>query len=55
VEAIAGMQESYGITASLGDWDVTVGYVLAVLATMVVVFTTLAALRIRSRVSTPGG
>jgi multidrug/hemolysin transport system permease protein len=55
VEAIAGMQESYGITASLGDWDVTVGYVLAVLAAMVVVFTTLAALRIRSRVSTPGG
>ncbi|MEO8093596.1 MAG: ABC transporter permease [Pseudolysinimonas sp.] len=49
-QAIHGMREAYGITASVGDWDVTVGYVVAVLVAMAVVFTTLAALRIRSRI-----
>ncbi|MEO5920193.1 MAG: ABC transporter permease, partial [Pseudolysinimonas sp.] len=49
-QAIEGLSESYGITASVGDWDVTLGYVIFVLAAMAVVFTTLAALRIRSRI-----
>lgn len=48
--AVEGISEAYGITASVGDWDVTVAYVIVVLAAMAVVFTTLAALRIRSRI-----
>ena len=49
-EALEGLREAYGITASVGDWDVTVAFVIVVLAAMAVVFTTLAALRIRSRI-----
>ena len=49
-EALDGLRESFGITASVGDWDVTVAYVIVVLAAMAVVFTTLAALRIRHRI-----
>lgn len=49
-QAADGLRDAYGISASVGDWDVTVGYVVAVLAAMAVVFTTLAALRIRSRI-----
>ncbi|MBW4033665.1 MAG: ABC transporter permease [Acidobacteria bacterium] len=49
-QALASLRRAYGITTSIGDWDVTVGYVLAILAAMIVIFTTLAALRIRSRI-----
>ncbi|MEO8262487.1 MAG: ABC transporter permease, partial [Pseudolysinimonas sp.] len=49
-QAIDGLSEAYGITTAVGDWAVTVPYVLAVLVAMAVVFTTLAALRIRSRI-----
>ncbi len=49
-QAIEGLRAAYGITASIGDWDVTVTYVVVVLAAIAVVFTTLAALRIRSRI-----
>lgn len=49
-QALEGLRSAYGITTSVGDWDVTVAYVLVVLAAMAVVFTTLAALRIRSRI-----
>lgn len=49
-QAVDALRDAYGISASIGDWDVTVGYVVAVLAAMAVVFTTLAALRIRSRI-----
>jgi multidrug/hemolysin transport system permease protein len=49
-QAVEGLSEAYGITASVGDWDVTVAFVIVVLAAMAVVFTTLAALRIRSRI-----
>ncbi|KAD4059980.1 ABC transporter permease subunit [Arthrobacter yangruifuii] len=49
-EAVAQVQEIFGITARVGDWDVPTGYVVFVLAAMVVVFILLAALRIRSRI-----
>ncbi|WP_146360427.1 ABC transporter permease [Arthrobacter yangruifuii] len=49
-EAVAQVQEIFGITAQVGDWDVPTGYVVFVLAAMVVVFILLAALRIRSRI-----
>jgi multidrug/hemolysin transport system permease protein len=44
------LREFYGISATLGDWEVTAGYVLAILGAMVVIFTALAALRIRQRI-----
>lgn len=49
-EGIAQVQEVYGITAQVGDWNVSAGYVVAVLAAMAVVFTALAAQRIRTRI-----
>lgn len=49
-QAENGLREAYGITTAIGDWDVTVGYVVVVLAAMAVVFTSLAALRIRARI-----
>lgn len=49
-QALEGLQAAYGITAHVGDWEVTVPYVVAVLAAMAIVFTTLAALRIRTRI-----
>jgi multidrug/hemolysin transport system permease protein len=49
-QALAALRQAYGITTAVGDWEVTVGYVVIVLAAMVLVFTTLAALRIRSRI-----
>lgn len=49
-QAVDGLREAYGITTSVGDWEVTVPYVIAVLVAMAVLFTTLAALRIRSRI-----
>ncbi|CAN5313669.1 ABC transporter permease [soil metagenome] len=39
----------YGLTAAVGDWQVPIAYVLGVLAVMAVLFTSLAALRIRGR------
>lgn len=39
----------YGMTATVGDWQVPMGYVLGLLVAMAVVFTSLAALRIRGR------
>lgn len=49
-QALGALRRAYGITTAVGDWQVTVGYVVIVLAAMVLVFTTLAALRIRSRI-----
>ncbi|MFC5500750.1 ABC transporter permease [Lysinimonas soli] len=48
-QATERLSAVYGITASVGDWQVPTAYVLAVLAAMAVVFTALAAARIRSR------
>lgn len=49
-EAVEEVQRLFGITAHVGDWAVPTGYVLLVLAAMAVVFTALAAVRIRSRI-----
>ena len=49
-EAMEEVQRLFGITAHVGDWAVPTGYVLLVLAAMAVVFTALAAVRIRSRI-----
>lgn len=49
-EAVEEVQRLFGITAYVGDWVVPTGYVLLVLAAMAVVFTALAAVRIRSRI-----
>ena len=49
-EAVEEVQRLFGITAYVGDWAVPTGYVLLVLAAMAVVFTALAAVRIRSRI-----
>ncbi|MCC9204187.1 ABC transporter permease [Arthrobacter sp. zg-Y769] len=49
-EAAAAVREIFGITATVGNWEVPTGYVVFVLAAMVVVFVLLAALRIRSRI-----
>jgi multidrug/hemolysin transport system permease protein len=43
------LREFFGITATVGDWTVPAGYVIAVLLAMAVVFTALAALRMRRR------
>lgn len=48
--AIEELQSVFGITAQVGDWQVGTGYVLFVLVAMTVVFTVIAALRIRGRV-----
>lgn len=49
-DAIEGLNEFYGVTLSVGDWQVPVWFAVAALAAMAVVFTTLAAARIRSRI-----
>ena len=49
-EAVEEVQRLFGITAHVGHWEVPPGYVLLVLAAMAVVFTALAAVRIRSRI-----
>ena len=49
-EAVAEVERLFGITAYVGDWLVPVGYVVFVLVAMLVVFTALAAVRIRSRI-----
>lgn len=43
------LRSYYGMTAAVGDWQVPNAYVLGLLAAMAVVFTSLAALRIRGR------
>jgi multidrug/hemolysin transport system permease protein len=48
--AIDQLQEFYGITLSVGDWAVPPWLSAALLAAMAVIFTTLAAARIRSRI-----
>jgi len=48
--AIEELQSVFGITAQVGDWQVGTGYVIFVLAAMTVVFTLVAAIRIRGRV-----
>ena len=50
-EAMTALQEVFGITASVGDWTVTNAYVVFILALMTVVFTLLAAVRIRRRIA----
>ncbi|GGH42796.1 ABC transporter permease [Microbacterium album] len=48
--AIDGINAAYGITLSVGDWAVPVWFAAGVLAALAVVFTALAAARIRSRI-----
>jgi multidrug/hemolysin transport system permease protein len=48
-QSTAHLENFYGITASVGEWQITVGYVAAILIAMAVIFTALAAARIRSR------
>lgn len=49
-EAAAEVERLFGITAYVGDWEVPGAYVLVVLVVMLVVFSALAAARIRSRI-----
>jgi multidrug/hemolysin transport system permease protein len=49
-EAIDALSAYYGITSFVGDWEVTVPVVVAILAGCAVVFTALAAWRIRARI-----
>lgn len=49
--AVAELQEVFGITATMGDWTISNTYVVLVLAAMTVVFTLLAAVRIRRRIA----
>jgi multidrug/hemolysin transport system permease protein len=49
-EADDAMSRYYGIEAYVGDWQVPVWYIFAVLAVMLVAFTALSALRIRARI-----
>jgi multidrug/hemolysin transport system permease protein len=48
-EAATHLNQLFGITAAVGDWQVPTGYVVGVLLAMAVLFTTLATLRIRRR------
>lgn len=50
-QAIDSLSSFYGITAFVGDWEVTVPIVVAILAACTVVFTSLAAWRIRKRIT----
>jgi multidrug/hemolysin transport system permease protein len=45
-----GLSEFYGVTLTVGDWAVPLWYAIVVLVAMAVVFTVLAAARIRSRI-----
>ena len=49
--AIEQLGEFYGVTLSVGDWAVPLWFAVGLLGAMAVVFTTLAAVRIRSRIS----
>lgn len=50
-QAIDELSAYYGITTFVGDWEVTVPVVVAILAACAIVFTTLAAWRIRARIA----
>ena len=50
-EAIDALSEYYGITAFVGEWEVTVPVVAGILAASAIIFTALAAWRIRSRLA----
>ncbi len=50
-EAIDNLSSFYGITGFVGDWQVTTPVTVAILVACAVVFTVLAALRIRARIS----
>lgn len=50
-EAVSDLESLFGITAAVGDWTVSNTYVLLILAAMTVVFTLLAAVQIRRRIS----
>lgn len=50
-EAIDVLRAYYGVTAFVGDWEVTVPFVLAVLAVLAITFTALAAWRIRASIA----
>lgn len=50
-QAIDALSSYYGITTFVGDWEVTVPVVVAILAACTVVFTALAAWRIRARIA----
>jgi multidrug/hemolysin transport system permease protein len=49
-QAIDSLNAFYGITLSVGDWTVPVWFAAGLLAVIAIVFTALAALRIRSRI-----
>ena len=49
-QAIDQLSAFYGITLSVGDWTVPVWFAAGMLAVVAIVFTALAALRIRSRI-----
>lgn len=49
-QAVEEVERLFGITAYVGDWQVPAGYVVLVLTAMLVLFTALAAVRIRSRI-----
>ena len=50
-EAVSDLESLFGITAAVGDWTVSNTYVVLILAAMTVVFTLLAAVQIRRRIS----
>ncbi|MCC3268632.1 ABC transporter permease [Arthrobacter gengyunqii] len=50
-EAVSDLESLFGITAAVGDWAVSNTYVVFILAAMTVVFTLLAAVQIRRRIS----
>lgn len=49
-EAIAGLREYFGVDIAIGELQITAAHVLVLLSAMTVVFATLAAARIRSRI-----
>ena len=48
--AVAELSAFYGLTLSVGDWQVPVWFAVGLLAAAAVVFAALAAVRIRSRI-----
>ena len=50
-EAIDALSEYYGVTAFVGEWEVTVPVAAVILAVIAVAFTALAAWRIRARIA----
>ena len=50
-EAIDALRTYYGVTGFIGDWEVSVPFVLATLVVLTIAFTALAAWRIRARIA----